>query len=195
VVVVVRRLLFILALASCAKKPEAPAAAAPPPAPAAHCEPVALDVLHADKLNIDGKLDELEWHKTPNTGALSAVTPKEIVTHTEVRALYDDKALYLGWYAADEDIGKADVLTAELNGKTFETRPSSPHVDSDGTFDNPSDDDEEWTAELVVPWSELGLSAPPKELKADFRRDDQPKNSHLRHQRWAGPCGGVLRFK
>jgi hypothetical protein len=195
VVVVARSLLIVLALASCAKKkPEAPAAAAAP-ALAAHCEPVALDVLHAEKLNIDGKLDELEWHKTPNTGALAAVTPKEIVAHTEVRALYDDKALYIGWYAADEDIGKTDVLTAELNGKIFETRPSSPHVDSDGTLDDPSDDDEEWTAELVVPWSELGLSAPPKELNADFRRDDQPKGSHLRHQRWAGPCGGVLRLK
>jgi hypothetical protein len=191
----VRSLLVVVALASCAKKqPEVPAAAAPP-SPSVHCEPVALDVLRAGKLNIDGKLDELEWHQTPNTGALRAVTPKEVVTHTEVRALYDDTALYIGWYAADEDIGKTDVLIAELNGKTFEVRPSSPHVDSDGTLDDPSDDDEEWTAELVVPWSELGLTAPPKELTADFRRDDQPKGSHLRHQRWSGRCGGVLRLK
>jgi hypothetical protein len=179
----VRALAVGLLAVSCAKKP-------------APCAGLTLEATHAaTPPTLDGKLEEELWHKTPDTGALrEASAGPLVVTHTEVRVLWDDKALYIGWYAADEDIGSSDVLEAELNGKRFEVRPTTHtptvEVDSDGSLDNPLDDDEEWTAELVVPWSALGLAAPPETLAADFRRVDQPKHSQPRHQRWNAQCPG-----
>jgi hypothetical protein len=192
----VRFFAVALLLCACTKKKE------PEPAPETACAVETLDATRLTApLTLDGKFDEEIWHRTPVSKPFKAVTPKEIVTHTEVRALWDEKALYVGWYAADEDIGSKDVLVTLVNGKRFELTPSthtaSAVVDSDGSLDDPNDDDEEWLAEQVITWKELGLSAPPKELPIDFLRDDQPKNSHLRHQRWNAQCPGpgVVRFK
>jgi hypothetical protein len=56
-------------------------------------------------INIDGKLDEAAWTKTPTVGSFvlnrdgSAVSNK-----TEARILYDDKFLYISFRSADENI-------------------------------------------------------------------------------------------
>jgi hypothetical protein len=184
---------FLALVCACAKKPEPP-----------KCAPRVLEVARAaERPTLDGKIEEEMWHRTPNTGALSeASNGKLIVTHTEIRALWDDAGLYVAWYAADEDIGSKDLLVAVLNGRRFELGPSTHTattvVDSDGTLDDPRDDDEEWTAEQVISWKELGFDAAPAELTADFLRDDQPKGSIVRHQRWNAQCPGapgLLRLK
>ena len=49
-------------------------------------------------------------------------------------------------------------------------------VDVDGTFDDPSDDDEEWVVELAVPLASIGLSGRRGErLTLSARRCDHPK--------------------
>ena len=95
---------------------------------------------------IDGKLDEPVWRRAPSTGAFAG---QGVVAHTELRASWDAQALYLALYAADEDIGKEDEISVTIGERTWNVIPGTAGVDSDGTIDDPSDDDEEWTAESI----------------------------------------------
>jgi hypothetical protein len=50
--------------------------------------------------------------------------------------------------------------------------------DVDGTYDDPSDDDEEWVLEMAIPLDSLGVSGDPNDrLAFMLRRCDTPKNS------------------
>ena len=133
--------------------------------------------------HLDGKLDEAVWRKAPSSGPF---TGKGIVAHTELRAAWDLDGLYLALYAADEDVGKEDQIRVRVEEVETVVTPTSAGVDTDGTIDDSSDDDEEWTAELKFPWKSLHLPEPPAEVKVAVERSDRPKGAELHTMSWAG---------
>jgi hypothetical protein len=181
------RLLLLLVLTACAKRPEAPTLAAFP---------------IEGGLTIDGELEEAPWVHTPSSGALPSVTDGKLISpHTELRALWSDDALFLAIYAADQDlrssdtvhvrVGKLDFTIAAsglLNGAPFDVQAG---VERDGTLDvDAAEDDEEWTAELASPWSALGLKTRPESLALAVWREDTPKHAAPRTVSWARTCDG-----
>jgi hypothetical protein len=191
-------LLAILVLGGCTC-----GSAAPESAPA----PVTYVAARADAMTIDGELEEPIWtaHE-PTARFVDAVSGELIPPYTEARAVCDDEALTFAVYAADEDLRSTDrmgavlhaggathVLEMDPNGALRWHAPSEPPgdappgvtsgVDRDGTVDHEDIDDEEWIIEVRVPWSVLGMSGP-GELRANFFRRDQPRNSPIRTLAW-----------
>ena len=202
----------VLLLACCGRA--ASCGAHPPSAPAPSCAAKALTATRAARAPTpDGKLDEPDWVRAGSTGAfVDATGAGALVAHTEARVLWDDAGLYLALYAADEDIGDDDHLDVTLAGAdggvfTWELPPNGKvrcrlgkgacgpmagvtgAADSDGTLNDSSDDDEEWTAEVAIPWAALGASAPPARLAINFGRTDRPKGHPQRRLAWSLPCG------
>jgi hypothetical protein len=169
---------------------------------------------------IDGKLSEPDWRRASSSKAfVDAQHPTATVPHTEVRLLWDARALYVGFYAADQDIRDADWVAASFRARQgaeplrWTLAPTSrlqcsarvaqscarargvlAADDTDGTLNNASDEDEEWTAEMVLPWSSLGMGAAPsatERLRLNFFRRDQPKGAPARQLVWSPPCDGV----
>ncbi len=209
--------LLLLASLGCHARPKA---SLPPACAAATL--VASRVATPPKIN--GELHEEGWLRTARTPPLvDDAEPHTIVPHSEVRALWDDDALYLSFYAADEDLRATDFVGTALDspgglleleispGGTLTCRQATHVVDcgtlagvhaaadTDGTIDDPRDDDEEWTVELVIPWRVLGLARPPHDLPIAFARRDQPKQAPLRHLVWTPGCPagkqGTLRLE
>ena len=118
-----------------------------------------------------------------------------MVPHTEARAVFDDDALVIGFYLADEDIQSTDHVGVTIGDATWELPPNAPMrgpnsatgaAEFDGTANDARDDDEEWAAELKVPWSALGLRGPPDELRVALTRNDTPRGVPERHLLWRG---------
>ena len=162
---------------------------------------------------IDGKLDEPAWRDaTPSGQFVDPLTGRFVPPESEVRALWDADSLYLGLYAADEDLRSDDHMTVILEPErgrrlTFEVNPAGKlsstapaglraAAEQDGTIDQPRDDDEEWTVELQVPWRSLGLAGPTP-IGIGFGRRDQPKGSAARESVWGqrGAALGVIRLR
>ena len=77
----------------------APARAKPAPTP------IELHVPHAlGSISVDGELDEPSWDRAARTGAFARGDGAPARPFSEVRATWRDGILYLGLYAADEDI-------------------------------------------------------------------------------------------
>lgn len=176
---------MMLAMAGCSRSQ-----ASRPPSPE-------LRALRASApLLIDGKLAEPEWLKAPTTAAwLDASEPSRVVAHTAARVVFDDQALVVGLYMADEDIDSADHVDVAIGDQRWELSPDAPlrgpagvtgAIDFDGTANDARDDDEEWAAELRVPWAVLGLNGPPAELPVVFTRNDTPRGVPERHLLWRG---------
>ena len=130
--------------------------------------------------------------------------------HTELRALWTKRALWLSVYCADQDLRSTDAVHLRL-GKDLEliaaasgTLKGAPGVrlavDLDGTLDDDDgEDDEEWAAELEVPWSALGLDAPPPSLEVTAWREDTPKGAAARTVSWSRastrPAPGLIELR
>lgn len=163
---------------------------APPAGPSLRALPVKAP------LTIDGKLEEPAWLDAANTGAwLDATQPGRVVPHTVARAAFDTEALVIGLYMADEDLQSTDHVDVTIGDATWELPPDTPMrgpagatgaVDFDGTANDARDDDEEWAAELKVPWSVLDLRGPPEALPITFTRNDTPRGVPERHLLWRG---------
>jgi hypothetical protein len=188
----VRLILVALALAACHRAPSTPST----------CAPVTLVADRAPApLKVDGTLTAEEgWLKTARTRTfVDATSPKAVVAFTEVRALWDDAALYLAFYSADEDLRADDWVGATFaNGLTLRVNPAGKltcsgacdgaktAVDTDGTIDKPEDEDEEWVVELVVPWSLIGGKR--DELPVAFDRNEVARERPLHHLVWNPGC-------
>ncbi len=85
-------------------------------------------------------------------------------------------ALYLGLYAADENIESSDAFAVDIGGRGFRFHPTDrgPDVgiDMDGTLDDPHDDDEEWLVEARIPLASL----PHGDVRVVVRRCDRVKD-------------------
>ena len=174
-----------------------------------------LRVTHAAiSPRIDDHLDDDAW-------VSAVVSPRFVdaksgvvgLPYTELRALWDDNALYVLFYAGDIDVTPKDRFGAILhlpNGDTrvFEVDPQKridwrgargaslalpvgvgADIDLDGTLSDSRDDDEEFVAEVRLPWSALG-AAGPTDIRANFFRRDVSRDLPLRQLSWV-PWGDL----
>jgi hypothetical protein len=183
-----RTFVGLVLLASCKHHEGKPA---PPPVPAPVPAPVAaIDAIPRTDtpITLDGELREPAWNNRALRGVLVADDGEQARPYSEVRLLYDPGTLFVGLYAADEDIRTTDTWKLTIGTRTL-TIDASGHasagdvstgVDRDGTLDQPGDYDEEWVIEAAIPLATLG--APP--LAIEIGRCDTPKDGRVRCGRW-----------
>lgn len=145
-------------------------------------------------LKIDGELGESDWNNRALRHGFTSTNGEASRPFSEVRWLHDAKNLYVGLYAADENIQSHDffdLTVGELSLRADATGKITPAVDgvtaaidSDGTLDDPSNDDEEWVYEIVIPLPATGLDIGPKRVRA--ARCDTPKDGVVRCGAWSG---------
>jgi hypothetical protein len=191
-------LLSVALAASCKKESDKPVAKTEPkPAPVAADPPRRPDVVPktSSALKIDGEWDEPEWSKNALRHIFAFDSGEQARPHSEVRLLHDDRNLYVGLYAADENIESSeyfDVKVGDVATKAYATGKLDPPIDGanagidrDGTLDNPKDDDEEWVLEIAIPLAKTGFEAG-KKLPVKFARCDTPKDNIKRCGSWSG---------
>ncbi len=162
--------LIALALAACKQR------AAPPPPPAGDAIPRTTV-----PIKIDGEWDEDDWPKRALRHQFLGGDGQLARPSSEVRFLHDADTLYVGLYAADEDIRSTDafdvaigalVLRVDVTGKVTPATPGvRAAVDHDGTLDDAHDDDEEWVVELAVPLAAAVLPAQVRASRCDTTKD------------------------
>jgi hypothetical protein len=153
-------------------------------APALHVPRFPVDV------TLDGALVEPPWRASARTGTFRTPAGAPARPYSDARFGWRDGALYVGLYAADEDIGasqdsfhvefttKAGVRTVDISPLGVVTSDgwasgARAGHDLDGTLDAPSDDDEEWVIELALPLASLGLrGAPGEEIPVAIEHSD-----------------------
>ncbi len=143
-------------------------------------------------IKLDGELDEPDWSGRTLRHVLVADDHKPARPYSEAFLLHDDRYVYLGLYAADEDIRTGEYFDVRLGGLAFHadaTGVVTPNlvgirtsIDRDGTLDDPSNDDEEWVLELAIPLAATGLGANEKALM--ISRCDTPKDRIRRCGAW-----------
>ena len=145
-------------------------------------------------LKIDGELGESDWNNRSLRHVFTTPTGEQARPFSEVRWLHDETHLYVGLYAADENIQTSDFFDLHIGDLAFhidatgKLAPPHPEItaglDRDGTLDDPSNDDEEWVLEVVIPLAATGLSASTaKPVSAS--RCDTPKDGIARCGSWS----------
>ncbi len=157
---------------------------------------VALIVVPATTgpIDIDGDWTEPDWNQRAVQLVFTDSQGQQARPYSEVRLLHDDTMLYLGMYAADEDIELSDFFQTSLASLVFRINPrgtveaSSDVVNAaaeyDGTLDDPDDYDEEWLLEASVPLSAIGLTGDAA-ISLIASRCDVTKDGELH-------CGGAM---
>jgi hypothetical protein len=111
---------------------------------------------------INGAWKERDWPNTALRGQFRGGDGKLARPSSEVRLLRDDTTLYVGMYAADDDLESAtdafDLVVGGVAMRVSVTGKLDPQlpgvvaaVDSDGTIDDKTNRDEEWVVELAIP--------------------------------------------
>ncbi len=135
--------------------------------------PIYLQVPHVhEAFHPEGKADEPFWtRRAARTGAFVDVSGRPARPFAEAHFAWDATGLRVALYAADSDITTGDVfrlslatLAAGSKEATVALTPTATRgfgagkvgVDLDGTWNDPSDDDEEWVVEVAIPWAALG---------------------------------------
>ncbi len=138
---------------------------------------------------LDGELNEPAWNQRALRRVLVGDDGAEARPYSELRLLRDDGSLYVGLYAADEDIRSTDAWqlaigdfteTITADGKT--SSGMSAGVDRDGTLDQPDDFDEEWVIETAIPLARPG----PPPFSISVSRCDTTKSGERRCGSWRG---------
>jgi hypothetical protein len=128
----------------------------------------------------DGELDEPSWKQAVRTGPFLDENGMSAAPYSDARFVVGPDALYLGLYAADEDIQSSDTFVVDIGGRELRFHPTDHGadvgVDMDGSLDVPSDDDEEWVVEARVPLAGLGHG----DVMARVRRCDRVKDGRER---------------
>lgn len=141
---------------------------------------------------LDGELHEAPWNER-SFRAVLADAGEEARPYSELRLLHDAQNLYVGLYAADEDIHATDRWELAVGPRTLHFdaagRCDQPDVkagvDRDGTIDQPGDFDEEWVIEAAIPLATLG----PAPLPIAARRCDTLKSGEHRCGAWKRTLG------
>jgi hypothetical protein len=156
--------------------------------------PSKLDAVHLGprphtRIALDGELDEPAWNAVAIRGVFGD-GGAQARPYSEIRILRDETHLFVGLYAADEDIRSTDAfdvtagpLHAHLTaGGTATPGTVRTAVDRDGTLDDAHDNDEEWVVEAAMPLDELG----PAPVAITAERCDTTKSGEHRCGRWTG---------
>ena len=141
-------------------------------------------------ISLDGELHEAPWNERAFRAVLAGDDGQQARPYSELRLLHDDRGLYVGLYAADQDIRSTDAWELVIGARTLTIdatgKPSAPDVatgvDRDGTLDQPSDDDEEWVIEAGMPLTSIG----PPPIAITAKRCDTPKDGTTRCGQWHG---------
>ena len=159
-------------------------------------------------LTLDGELGEQDWLDEALVPFHRSGSSESARPHSEARFLHDAKNLYVGLYAADEDLRHDDEFVLRLDaGKgarevAFPVSGSAREIggwksgvalamDVDGTVDDASDDDEEWGVEASIPLASLGAVTSGAKIAFSVRRCDRTKDGVVR----CGETAGVLLLK
>ena len=118
--------------------------------------------------------------------------------HSEARFVRDARNLYIGLYAADEDIRSTDAfdvalgtlaLHVDVRGRVTPALPPGAQVavdiDDETTIDVPTDFDEEWKVMLAIPLDAAGLRGS-EGMHVHLARCDTPKDGVTRCGAWDG---------
>jgi hypothetical protein len=172
-----RRDLIALALiAACGKR--APARLEPDRVP-----------LAGDPISLDGEWREPAWNQRALRRVFVGDDGAEARPYSELRLLRDEATLYVGLYAADEDIRSTDAfdvsigaVAARITAAGVAEPPLPVGIDRDGTLDRPDDYDEEWVIEAAFPLARLG----PPPFAVAVSRCDVTKPGARRCGAWRG---------
>ncbi len=146
-------------------------------------------------IKIDGAWDERDWPNTALRRQFYGSDAQLARPSSEIRLLRDESSVYVGLYAADDDLESAtdafDLVIGSVGlhlGVTGQFAPALPGVrvavDADGTMDNQRDRDEEWKLEIAIPRDLLptGLA-----LVFASRCDTPVKTTQVLCGSWWGP--------
>lgn len=134
--------------------------------------------------------------------------------HTHLQFMADTQNLYVGYYAADQDLrtvprpqdsrgAVGDRFTLRIGQLVLVLNPSGaiqvpPGVNVstrvDGSVDRSDNDDEEWVAEITIPWAQLGPRAQEDGVRFRALRTDAPKREPERALAWPRQGFGLLTF-
>ena len=138
-------------------------------------------------ITVDGELGEPDWSRRALRDVFTAPNGDLARPFSEVRLLHDAQHLYVGLYAADENIESSDFFDVKIGDTAFRINPEAritpaiagihAGVDLDGSLDDNSNDDEEWVLEIAMP-----LASGP----AHVSRCDIPKDGLQRCGAWFG---------
>jgi hypothetical protein len=141
-------------------------------------------------VDLDGEWDEPAWNRDAKRAVFADDTGTQARPYSEIRLLADPSFVYVGLYAADEDIRSTDqfalaigslAVTIDPTGTTSDTRVRAA-ADRDGTLDRSDDDDEEWVIEAAIP--RVSLPQPP--WRIDVSRCDVTHAGARRCGAWHG---------
>src|SRR5262249_1477369 len=152
-------------------------------------------------IHIDGELDAREWRNATMSGAFRDGA-RPAAPFSEARFLWKGPYLYVGLYAADEDIrSDRDFFSVELETtdglRTLRVPPRgavTPFVkgllfaqdmDEDNSVDDDRDTDEEWSVEPPVPLERLARTKSGG-VRVRVSRCDVPKDQIEHCGAWAG---------
>jgi len=134
---------------------------------------------HDAAIDIDGELDEAAWNSRAQRAVFVDATGARARPYSELRMLREHGRVYIGLYAADQDIRSTDHFVLDTRAVHLLLGPTGAAVDLDGTLDKPVDEDEEWVVELALPEELVGT-------RIAVRRCDLPKQGGERCGSWAG---------
>ena len=146
-------------------------------------------------LSIDGEWIEPGWNTLAISGPFLDDDGGPARPVSQVRLLADPRDLVVGLYAADENIETSDHFDLTVGAITVAIDPHGTvtpalpgvraAVDTDGTIDQPRDDDEEWVVEVGIPRAMLGDAAT-QDLPVRASRCDVTKDGVQRCGHWEG---------
>jgi hypothetical protein len=139
---------------------------------------------------LDGELSDPGWKRDAWAGRFKTAEGARAFPNSEARVTWDERALYLGLYAADEDIKSTDHFDVTVTGpggatKTLQLFARGAGADADGTVDDASDEDEEWNVEAALPLADLGAHEGDR-LTLVISRCDTPRGSPRSCGGWSG---------
>ena len=146
-------------------------------------------------IEVNGEWSEPDWSKRALREQFLGDDGQLARPSSEVRWLHDESNLYVGLYAADDNmlssdafdltVGKVQMRIDAAGTVTPDITGVRVGIDRDGTLDEPSNYDEEWVLEIAIPLAQVGLAVGTyAEVKAS--RCDLPKNGTKRCGQWAG---------
>jgi hypothetical protein len=141
-------------------------------------------------LKLDGELGEHDWSVRSLRHVLTGPDGAPARPYSQIQLLHDEGYVYLGLYAADENIQSNEFFDLHLGALALHANvigtvtPAVPGlrvaVDRDGTLDDPSNDDEEWVLEIAVPIATVVPGV------WTIGRCDTPKDGVERCGSWSG---------
>lgn len=120
--------------------------------------PAVIDVpAVAESPVLDGALHESVWRDTDARSGAFVVGVQAARPHSDARFVSRDGTLWIGLYAADQNIVTGDFFRITLgeqivtvNARGVVTGPARAACNVDGTIDD-AEEDEEWTVEVAFP--------------------------------------------